>query len=1004
MNKRTAKRRSGRHLFFYCCMAGAVVSLVLVIVLLDILPACGTSPGGRRGHRGSGGGGFGIGIGIQIAPRVEPAQEPNWDQIERDLNQKAPASTTYEESPSKAKTVAKSGVDVALVRKLVKPRVPYLIELAMDIDRTLMELALTEPVNAVKLYKNAAARARSKGDAQEEREALQNLGHVYFVTGQFQKAVENYAKVLEILQRLPNPEHEAIATRNISAALTASADYQDADQYSQEALEMLAKIGNKRAAHLALNNAGVLEKKRGRFQKAETYYEESLSQYDRPDPVRLATLNNLGTLYRSRGQFKEAIAVFQASVAEAKSLGDPRAEADALDNIGQTYASWGNHQRALESWSLAVETLTKAGAPTDWVKKRIGDLYLEMGRTDEAELYVQEADYDSSLGLLKLARSDPDAAKKHYERLLNAAQKEGNLDELFSAYTGLGKAYEALGKYPDAEKYYSKGMEVVEDIRSTLLLSERRNFFSQKVSGFLRNEPAKGLVRVMLKQKKMAQSIQPSEATRAREFADFLFQKAEGSYFEVPQQALEQEMAVNDKVASLKIALGVLPKALDVERFTTLSDQIKRAESAKKALVQELSRNHKGYAAVKYPKPVTLENSAIHANEYVLLFDVLGEGIGIRLIKGKRVISATFVQWPLNQLQEEITAFRKPFEQTKLAAFSPDLAASLYHKLLGDALNQVPEGSPLTIIPDGLLALLPFEALVTGGTAQWVKGNWGDYPAGITFLGDRHPIVYYQSVTALTLARNLKRTTKRSDRVLVVADPVFQMADARLQEKRPEVKLAQKDENRQASLMAAIEENSGGCFSLKRLKGTERLAKSLEQLYGSSCDVYTGLEASKNSLMQKIAPELSQYNAIVFATHGFAGNNIPGVMEPVLALTMVPPGVDGFLTMSEVAGLKTNADIVALTACQTGVGVDLAGEGVLSIGRAFQCAGARAVAMSLWSVSEDSSVALMDEFFKRVREGKPKLEAWTEARRQLRKAGFEHPFFWASFVLVGEAQ
>jgi CHAT domain-containing protein len=127
-------------------------------------------------------------------------------------------------------------------------------------------------------------------------------------------------------------------------------------------------------------------------------------------------------------------------------------------------------------------------------------------------------------------------------------------------------------------------------------------------------------------------------------------------------------------------------------------------------------------------------------------------------------------------------------------------------------------------------------------------------------------------------------------------------------------------------------------------------------------------------------------------------------MEPVLALTMVPPGVDGFLTMSEVAGLKTNADIVALTACQTGVGVDLAGEGVLSIGRAFQCAGARAVAMSLWSVSEDSSVALMDEFFKRVREGKPKLEAWTEARRQLRKAGFEHPFFWASFVLVGEAQ
>jgi CHAT domain-containing protein len=328
----------------------------------------------------------------------------------------------------------------------------------------------------------------------------------------------------------------------------------------------------------------------------------------------------------------------------------------------------------------------------------------------------------------------------------------------------------------------------------------------------------------------------------------------------------------------------------------------------------------------------------------------------------------------------------------------------LYNKVLGDAISQVPEGSPITIIPDGLLALLPFEALVTGGKAQWNKGSLGDYPEGLTFLGDRHPLIYYQSITALTLARAAKRSPKGPGRVLIMADPVFEMADARLQETRPEIKVVQRDQERQISLMAAMEEDSGGSFVLKRLEGTERLAKSLERLYGSSCEVYTGLDATKGRLMEKLASELTRYDAIVFATHGFAGNDIPGIMEPVLALTMVPPGTDGFLTMNEVAGLKTNADIVALTACQTGVGVHLAGEGVLSIGRSFQCAGARAVAMSLWSVSEDSSVALMDEFFKRLRAGKPRLEAWTEARAQVRKAGFEHPFYWASFVLVGEAR
>ncbi len=80
------------------------------------------------------------------------------------------------------------------------------------------------------------------------------------------------------------------------------------------------------------------------------------------------------------------------------------------------------------------------------------------------------------------------------------------------------------------------------------------------MSGFARSAPAKGLVRVLLKQNKLHQSIQPGEATRARVFADFLFQKTEGARFGLPQEVLEKEMAVNDKVASLKIALGVIPK------------------------------------------------------------------------------------------------------------------------------------------------------------------------------------------------------------------------------------------------------------------------------------------------------------------------------------------------------------------------------------------------------------------------------------------------------------
>ncbi|MEJ2719004.1 MAG: CHAT domain-containing protein, partial [Deltaproteobacteria bacterium] len=344
------------------------------------------------------------------------------------------------------------------------------------------------------------------------------------------------------------------------------------------------------------------------------------------------------------------------------------------------------------------------------------------------------------------------------------------------------------------------------------------------------------------------------------------------------------------------------------------------------------------------------------------------------------------------------------FEKVQLRKFDTALAAKLYDRLLSRVLKNVPQRAPLTIIPDGVLALLPFEALVTGGTATWKSGEWGPYPTGLTYVGDRNPIVYYRSLTAMTLTRARAKKAPKGDRMLVVADPVFSMLDARAQDNGAFSKVAAAGGKHSINLMAAIEEETGGLFKLPRLKDTRELAVHLRELYGADSDVYTGLKSCKAVFLSTIAPQLTRYSSMVFATHGFAGNSIPGIMEPALALTMVPPGTDGFLTMSEVAGLKMNPEIAALTACKTGVGVRLAGEGIMSMGRAFQSAGAKSITMSLWSVSEKASVMLMEAFFKRLKAGKTKLDAWTGARQELRQAGLEHPFFWAAFILVGERE
>ena len=684
-----------------------------------------------------------------------------------------------------------------------------------------------------------------------------------------------------------------------------------------------------------------------------------------------------------------------------ESLGDGKQSGDVLLDAGQAHAQWGREESALETTKKALQNLANIGAPTDWAQKLMGDILMDAGRLDEAEPYIKEADYGSSLGRLSLLRSRPEAAKKQFEQLLQAARDEGAIDEQFVAHTGLGRASEAMKNYQLAESHYSKGVEIAEEIRSTLLVSERKNFFAAKISGFLRSEPAKGLVRINVKQKSPERSIYPSEVLRAREFADNLSQKAEGRFFNVPGELIEQEAALTNKLASLKTVLPIVPKALDSQRHTELTNQIRSAEAERQRFVKVLCQQYGDYCAAKHPTPVHLEQAGIGQDEHILLFNCLGDGVAIQLLKGKKIVKSSFLEWNSQEMEREIRRFREPFEQIQLSKFRLDLARSFNERLTADALRSVPAGAPITVIPDGALALLPFEALITGGVAVWTSGAYGEFPQGINYLGDRNPIIYSQSLTAMTLVRKLAKAEQTDGAVLVMADPVFEMTDERVRNSGNS-KPGAENKDHPSRVKSAIEQSSLGALKLRRLPQTNELGDSLKGLYGDSCEVYTGFQCTKKEFLDRVSKRPNRYGSIVFGTHGFAANDLPGVMEPVLALSMVPKGTDGFLTTTEIAGLKMNADIVALTACKTGLGARLEGEGILSMGRSFQCAGARSVIMSLWSVAEQPSILLMDEFFKGLRQGLTKNQAWIRSRAALRKQGFEHPFFWASFILVGE--
>jgi CHAT domain-containing protein len=165
-------------------------------------------------------------------------------------------------------------------------------------------------------------------------------------------------------------------------------------------------------------------------------------------------------------------------------------------------------------------------------------------------------------------------------------------------------------------------------------------------------------------------------------------------------------------------------------------------------------------------------------------------------------------------------------------------------------------------------------------------------------------------------------------------------------------------------------------------------------------DILLGVSATETNFRN--AP-LEDYRYLHFATHADLPGKVQGIKEPFIILGQVENrgSDDGFLTLSEVLGLKFNADMAVLSACSTGKGRMTEGEGVANFARAFQHAGARSVVVSLWEVASDTAVGYMTSFYRHIKSGKSRAEALRLARKEIR-AKYPHPFYWSVFVLYGE--
>jgi CHAT domain-containing protein/tetratricopeptide (TPR) repeat protein len=869
-----------------------------------------------------------------------------------------------------------------------------------------------EYTKALKFIENSLKLYKEVGDDAGQAGSFVILGTIYAVRGQTSEALECYGNSLRISRSIGEARIEGVSLMNLGNLSKDRGNYLEALEYYEESLEIAKRVGDASNESTILHALGNLSNLQGKYDKAAEYYKQSMSVAAKLGDARgvVRGLTGLGYIYSMTGRYSEAADHYKMSLKIFGDLHQTRELAFTLGHLGNVYRAWGDHEKALMTFQQAVDLCKKIGVSPDEPMDLIGNLYLDMDDVGKAEPFIRKAGSDSSFARFYFLKSDLAQAKDYYEKVRRLADENRRSDHFFIAYTGLGMVSEKSGNYEEALVHYETAMRFAEEVRSSLAPEERLSFFDVRLGGFKRSDPAKGRARILMILNRPEESIEPSETTRARAFADKVVARSDREIRRVPEDVIAKLDLLATHLAASKKRLHQTDRRKNPEGYRNLGTQIGETTREQEHFIDILWEKYPAYAAVKYPKPLPLKQAEIRPHEYVIVYDLFDTGVGIKLIKGNQVVLSWIEDWPLKELESEVNGFRAAFEgcaliktrttidkevheieKLKVDMFDRHLAHLLYKRLLEKALQHVTERPHVTIIPDGVLATLPFEALI-------VKQEDGGQGKQV-YVGDLYPISYVQSLTVLTLSRTLEAGRSFGNRTLVIADPVFGLNDERASstQKTPAADAHKGHPER----MIAMEEGSSIHFRMNPLRETALLAANLERDYGSKCDIYSGFRANKKVFMEEVRPHLKDYRQVVFATHGLFSNKIPGILEPFLALTMVPPGTDGLLKMSDVIGLEMTADIVALTACQTGLGHELSGEGVMSMGRAFQFAGARSVIMSLWSVGETASVKLMTNFFRHLKVGKTKLEALKAARDEIRVQGYDHPYFWAAFVLVG---
>jgi CHAT domain-containing protein/tetratricopeptide (TPR) repeat protein len=816
---------------------------------------------------------------------------------------------------------------------------------------------------ALELYEKALPMAEETRDPDTQARLLGNIGLVVWNQGDFAKALDYYQRSLKIAEDTGIQQIAALNLFNMGLLYLNQGDLTKSHDSLQKSLELSRQLGDKGLESVCIHGLGEVNRYVGNFVLAKEYFEKSLrlAQQTGEKRAQAYALEDIGMIDMETHNYSSALQYFQKSLTLFQELQEQRKIADSFVNIGEIHSRRGDQMRALEYYSKALSIHDSLGH-----KPGLANTYHMMG----------EAHYK---------KGDMLEAESDLQKAINIANDMGHSHTQWQSLYAMGLVLRDTGKTGEGLQALKEAINTVEKMRSELQSGEEKTaFLEEKVNLY------QDTVGLLLASGNVADAFEYVQKSKARGFLDMLAEaridpdiNLQSEYRE-KKRNLVKELVDADKNIQDERDQDSVDQA-KLQRLQTKMDQLEVAYSD---LILEIRKVNPRYADVRYPEPSKLaEARALLDDDSVLLEYLVGnQGSFLFAITtdGVKTFNLPKEERLTQQIKQIREAILKPEAEYQLTDQSHSkyvkLSRSLYLNLIEPAASVLAGKKRIVIAPDGALNYLPFEALLTRGT----KTEAIDF-SKLPYLAKEFEIQYVPSASVLaSIMKTDRNIPEEGQKALIAfADPLLRNPPG--------------SKGKAAGSNPAVR---GWVGTLSPIPNARTEVERIARLFPKDdVTVLTGSDASERNLKRM---DLQKFRKLHFASHGLIDEEKPEY-SALLLTGESHGGEDGYLTMREVFDLKLNADLVVLSACKTGLGKEIRGEGVTGISRAFLCAGTPSVLVTLWDVYDRSTADLMTSFYRaHETRGMNKAAALKEAQvEMIRSKKYSHPYYWAPFVLIG---